>query len=245
MLKAFFSRFRTSFVLRLLTCLTAGTGALLRSGAGEVSHQHVKFKKKCRSEGFYTLRPALCVSGFLSRMRGVRRIQAVIVILALIVLPISAQAVPAGTPITNSARADFSLNSTSISSLSNTVTVVTVSNDTPSAVEFARYAPSSPDFMATVIATDYFSAAAGTFVTAPAPVPPGGGPPIALGVPLPLALTTTFAQTDPVFIRLTDADENTDPLTVQTVTVTLSVNMSSETETLRLTETAANSGIFT
>jgi len=218
---------------------------VLCPGAGEGSNQLGNIEKKSRPEGCNAFRPALCVSGFMSYMKGIRHIQAVLITLVLVLLPVSAKAVPAGTPITNSARADFNLNSTSISSFSNTVTILTVSTDTPSTVEFARYAPSSPDFMVTVLATEYFSTTAGTFVTAPAPVPPGGGPPITLGVPLPLALTNTFAQTDPVFIRLTDGDENTDPLTVQTVTVTLTVNMSSETETLRLTETAPNSGVFT
>ncbi len=47
-----------------------------------------------------------------------------------------------------------------------------------------------------------------------------------------------------IYIQVADGDQNTDPTTVQTVTITLTDNVSGDTETLVLTETGPNTGEF-
>jgi uncharacterized repeat protein (TIGR01451 family) len=47
-----------------------------------------------------------------------------------------------------------------------------------------------------------------------------------------------------IYVQVTDGDQNTDPLTVQTVTITLTDSVSGDIETLTLTETGPNTGKF-
>ncbi len=47
-----------------------------------------------------------------------------------------------------------------------------------------------------------------------------------------------------IYVQVADGDQNTDPTTVQTVTITLTDNISGDTETLILTETGPNTGEF-
>ena len=47
-----------------------------------------------------------------------------------------------------------------------------------------------------------------------------------------------------IYVQVADGDQNTDPTTIQTVTVTLTDNISGDTETLTLTETGPNTGKF-
>ncbi len=47
-----------------------------------------------------------------------------------------------------------------------------------------------------------------------------------------------------IYIQVGDMDQNTDPTTIQTVTITLNDSVSGDTETIVLTETGPNTGIF-
>ena len=163
----------------------------------------------------------------------------------LLLAPMLVQAVPVGTVIDNTAMANFS---GGITSNSNTVTVVTVGVRTPSVLEFLQYAPMSPGAIAVPVAvTDYSSSGtpAGPFVAMAPPVPSGSPTPINLGVPVPLEPVTVYHKGDPVFVRLTDFDQNLDSLNAETVLVTINVSATGDTELLRLTETGPDTGVFT
>ncbi|MDH4377451.1 MAG: Calx-beta domain-containing protein [Ramlibacter sp.] len=53
-----------------------------------------------------------------------------------------------------------------------------------------------------------------------------------------------FTEGDTLYIQVTDDDQNTSGLTVQTLSVTVTNNSTGEVETVSLTETGANTGIF-
>ncbi|UCF29782.1 MAG: OmpA family protein [bacterium] len=158
-------------------------------------------------------------------------------------LPAAARAVPAGTVISNAARADFSINSTGVTSSSNTVSVITTVVRSPSALEFLRYAPLGPAYLETVALSDYRDSS-GTFQPLAAPVDGAGGSTIDLTVPVPLSPTGAYHQGDPIFLRLTDVDQNLESTLVETVQVSLSNGVSGETELIRLYETSPDSGVF-
>ena len=163
----------------------------------------------------------------------------------LLLVPMLVQAVPVGTVIDNTATANFN---GGITSNSNTVTVVTVGVRTPSVLEFLQYAPMSPGATAVPVAvTDYSGSGtpAGPFVAMAPPVPSGSPTPINLGVPVPLEPVTVYHKGDPVFVRLTDFDQNLDSLNAETVLVTINVSATGDAELLRLTETGPDTGVFT
>jgi large repetitive protein len=56
--------------------------------------------------------------------------------------------------------------------------------------------------------------------------------------------TLTYATNQTIFARVVDLDENTNPLVAETITVTM-IGSSGDTETVTLTETGPNTGIFT
>lgn len=56
--------------------------------------------------------------------------------------------------------------------------------------------------------------------------------------------TLTYATNETIFARVVDMDENTNPLVAETITVTM-IGSSGDTETVTLTETGPNTGIFT
>ena len=180
---------------------------------------------------------------------GQRTYCGVLMVLMLILLmPVFTLAVPPGTVISNAAQGTYDAGSVSgIVLQSNTVTIVTVDFRTPSALEFLQYAPTAPgaEFIMVSI-TDYSTSGtpAGPFVPLPPPTPVGSGVPIDLSNPVPLVVTSLFHKGEPVFVRLTDADQNLDPLAGETVVVTLSVSSLGEGEFLRITETGPDTGIF-
>jgi uncharacterized repeat protein (TIGR01451 family) len=56
--------------------------------------------------------------------------------------------------------------------------------------------------------------------------------------------TSHFHKGNPVFLRLTDRDQNKDPLVPDTVLVTVSVGSLNEREFIRITETGPDTGVF-
>ncbi len=168
-----------------------------------------------------------------------------LLLFSLFLLPVTGHAVPAGTVIDNTATATFNGGNTSTS---NTVTTVTVIVRTPSTLEFLQYAPASGTAQLVPVAiTDYSTSGttAGPFVPMPAPTPAGSAVPIDLLNPVPLEPVTVYHQGDPIFIRVTDLDQNVDATTTETIVVTLNVSANGDAEVLRLTETGPNTGVFT
>ena len=82
---------------------------------------------------------------------------------------------------------------------------------------------------------------AGGFVAAPPPVGRLGTPTVP-GV-VAVVATTTFGAGEPVFVVLTDPDQDLDPFAPDTIVLT--AHSAGGTQTLRLTETGASTGVFT
>jgi len=202
------------------------------------------FERMSRSRGKLTAGPALCVPAAPFRLRGIRGIQVLCAIAALVLLPAIAWAIPPGTVITNTAQADYTINSVNQTIFSNSVSVTTIAFGTPSTMEIFRYAPSSPTITATVQLTDYWDTTSGTFLTQGPPVDPVSGP-IAVGGPVPLSTESTFMVGEPIFVILTDPDQNGDSAMADTVTVSVRRDLTGEEEILILRETDLDTGVFT
>ncbi len=128
-----------------------------------------------------------------------------------------------------------------------TSVTVTVRLRTKATINFLEYAPSvaaAPKFL--VPPTYYQSGALPTdpFLPVPPPVQAGSLVPIDLSGPIPLINSSLIHVGQPLFVMLTDLDQNLDPSAAETVMVTISNFLTGEIETLRLTETTPNSGIF-
>ena len=144
----------------------------------------------------------------------------------------------AAITISNIAHASYSVDNLPKTTDSNLVSTVI---RTPSKLDFLKYAPPASDGTPVpgveyiqVTTTSYLSS--GIF----SPMPP----PLPLGT-LPLVKATVYHENDPIFLRLTDLDQNLDPGVAETVIVTLDLPGTNEYETLLLTETGPNTGIFT
>jgi uncharacterized repeat protein (TIGR01451 family) len=164
--------------------------------------------------------------------------------LAACLLATAHAATPPATPITNAATASFAMGGVSIT-IGGTTTVVT-SSSTPASVQFVAYGPTAQGTAGAVVTNENVPVTqcsrGGAFTALPAPVVPGAG---ALAVPSvrPLVNATTYASGDVVFVRVTDFDQNIDPLVTETVTVTVGVS-DGDSEVLRLTETGPSTGVF-
>ncbi len=154
-------------------------------------------------------------------------------------------ATPPNTDITNTASVSYSVVGTPLT-VSGSATVTTA-GATPATIAFLQYVPSSvglPTGFASLqnVPVSQCNAGAG-FLPLPAPVVPGRP---ALTVPgsVLLAPASLYASGDPVFVRVTDYDQNLDPLVAETVVVSVSSN-GIDIESLRLTETGPSTGVFT
>ncbi|MBK5276636.1 MAG: OmpA family protein [Desulfuromonadales bacterium] len=147
-----------------------------------------------------------------------------------------------GDLVVNSA----SLTSAGITTSISTVTVTVVVR-TPSTIEFLTYAPLLSGAELINVAPSAYrtgGAAGDPFVTMPAPVPVGSTTPIDLSRPVPLTATSQLHQGEPLFIRLTDKDQNLNRLVAETVFVTITNPANGEVEVIRLTETGPDTGVF-
>lgn len=115
---------------------------------------------------------------------------------------------------------------------------------TPSTVEFLKYSPGTAGTTNLPVSTTYYSDASGSFSVVPPPVTVGSGTAIDLTAPLPLLPYELFHDGEPVFIRVTDLDQNIDRSKAETVIVTVSNSKTGDSEILRLTETGPDTGVF-
>lgn len=147
-----------------------------------------------------------------------------------------------GDHIINSARLTFANNPPVAASV--TVTVV---SRTPAAIEFLKYAPNLSSASPMNIGRSAYRPGSGQgvpFTDLPSPVAVGSDTPIDLSQPLPLVSGALFHQGEPVFIRVTDPDQNLDRTARETVFVTITDVTTNEIEIVRLTETGPDTGIF-
>jgi uncharacterized repeat protein (TIGR01451 family) len=138
-------------------------------------------------------------------------------------------------------RASFSAQE--ITPLTSSVTV-TVVNRTPSTIEFLKYAPGVSGSSSLPVATTSFLNGSGVLSGLPAPVSAGTRTAIDLSQPVALLPSGTFHQGEPIFIRVSDLDQNLDRTRAESVLITISDPKTGDSETLRLTESGPDTGVF-
>lgn len=158
-------------------------------------------------------------------------------------------ATPSGTVIQNAASASFTPDFPAVPAtrVSNTVSVTTTALHTTATIEYFQYAPASPGAQNLMVPAASFSSsgtASGPFTPLAAPTPAGSSTPINLTQPVPLIPAVQYHQGEPVFIRVADLDQNSDPFLAETIILTLSDDRTGDVEILRLTETGPNTGVF-
>jgi hypothetical protein len=126
-------------------------------------------------------------------------------------------------------------------------TTVSVRIPTPALLDLMEYAPRAPN--ATQESTMQGAYRNGPSPTAalvplPLPRPIGAGGPLDLTRPLPVLATSYYHQGDPVFIRVTDGDQNLDRTARDTVMVQLTDDLTGDIEVVRLTEDGNDTGVF-
>lgn len=151
---------------------------------------------------------------------------------AVLVFQVTVAPVAAATVITNSADLTFTGGSANASA--STTAVVR----TASAIELLQYGVASPSVYVPVPEC----ASGGGYAPLAAPVVASS--PLAVPGNLGLDIATSYAPDEAIFVRVIDNDQNTDPLTAQTILVQLTVAATGDAETIRLTETGINTGVF-
>lgn len=172
----------------------------------------------------------------------------VLVLRVLLLSFASAQAVPAGTEITNTALATYGVGSEEgLTSPSNTVIITTTIRRTPSTIEFLKYAPLDPNAEDVMVCCGCYSTDGleGSLVPLSPPCLVGSTTPLDICTPLPLVRADFFHQGEPVFIRLTDGDQNLSSDIEDTVLVRITFGDDGEEELLQLIETGLDTGVFT
>ncbi len=154
---------------------------------------------------------------------------------------------PPGSIINNTAHATFGAGThPTITADSNPVALTVVPTRSGSNVEFLRYVAGSRSGLATVYSgTDYSLSGEGDgpFQSLPNPVQLGGQS-IDLTQPIPLAVAAIFFQSEPLFIRVTDEDQNRNAQIRDTILLTIENIELGDHELLRMFETGLNTGIF-
>ena len=141
------------------------------------------------------------------------------------------------TPITNIAIANFEVGGTPVTT-QGSVTVNTIGR-TPAVIEFLQYVPGGSGGTVEQVNQTYCNS---QNQTAPQYI----GPPAAtLTVPGQLRLQPTdyYSNGDPLFVRVTDYDQNVNASAPDTITITLTAP-TGDSETLTLTETGNSTGVF-
>jgi len=147
-----------------------------------------------------------------------------------------------GTAVVSSGYLSYGAGMTAASSV--TVTVVT---RTAATLDVLTYWPLSGSQSVNVSSTAYRTGPAATdsFVAIPSPAPFGITTPVDLSRPVPLIAVSQFRPGDTIFIRLTDRDQNLNSGLAETVLVTVQNPANGDVETIRLTETGSDTGVFT
>ncbi len=154
---------------------------------------------------------------------------------------------PPGTNIPNTARVDWiaPIGGPQIT-FSNPDSIVVTGMRTPSTTEVLHYAPANPASFSTTVGPEICSTSgtsAGPFI--PAPPPTGlGGVPINLAAPVDVMLGGPFHQGEVAFIRVTDRDQDLNPLLPETVVVSVRSLLTGDVEVIELTETGISTGEF-
>jgi len=160
-------------------------------------------------------------------------------ICAVALLPRQGVCASNGESIVN--RASFS--SQQFPPLTTSVAVTFVAR-TASTVQFLKYSPGDPEATGLPVAGTSFLNDTGQLVSMPAPVTVGSATPIDISAPVPLIPYSTYHGGETLFLRVTDLDQNLDRGRAETVLVTVSDPQTGDTETLQLTESGPDTGVF-
>ncbi|NJC87962.1 MAG: DUF11 domain-containing protein [Desulfuromonas sp.] len=217
--------------------LLAAVDGFVRPGTCQTDHLLQPGRSAGRASGRSARRPE-----FMETFRDLGRTLG----LALTLLPslaglasIALAATPPGTLINNQAMIGYVVQGVTQPPV--TTNTVTLNVRSPATIEFLTYAPIRADKEAvTVPVTEYRTGS--TFNPIPAP-------PETAVQPVPLVPVDYYHAGNPIYIRLTDLDQNSSPATQQTVLATIRSLKADgtviDTEVLRLTENALSSGTFT
>ena len=118
---------------------------------------------------------------------------------------------------------------------------------TPSRIELFQYAPGVAGASNIPIMPSEYSSSgnsAGPFAPS-APATNLSGTPIPTPANHDLVPINAIKGGEPIFIRVSDGDQNNDPNIAETVVIQLSTSLSGDTVVIRLTETGSNTGVFT
>jgi uncharacterized repeat protein (TIGR01451 family) len=155
----------------------------------------------------------------------------------------SAPAAPPGAIISNQATIEY-LNLAGGQTLvpSNTVQVTTAVVRSPSAVEFTRVLTAGSGSYQETVGPAYCSQG-GAFVLLADPTLTGGSTIDPTQVQE-VAPASTYNLGEPIFLRLVDSDQNLDYQVIDTAVVDVVHPVSGDTETIQLSETGLDTGVF-
>jgi len=162
-------------------------------------------------------------------------------LLAVVLGLSNALAAPPGAPITNQAFVSFdNAAGPTVVVGSNTVEVITAVLRSSSSLQFNRVSGTG-SVVESVGPSSCLSG--GAFLPLPDP-PDENGSPLDPTVPRTLAGAGVFNLGETIFLRLDDEDQNVDYLVIDTAEVTLTSPASGDSETILLSETGPDTGIF-
>ena len=158
-------------------------------------------------------------------------------------------AAPEGVIVSNTAEAVYAFGSVGgLVVSSNEVSVTTVVVRTSATLEIMQFAPEHPDAVPIAVFQTEFSTSGqslGPYSLSPPPQSLSPDDPIVLGQLLPLVQSGMLHQGEPVFVVVTDYDQNLDALVAETVKVRIGTGDGEEVEWLRLLESGPSTGVFT
>ena len=164
-------------------------------------------------------------------------------LLTIVLLAEGAFGSPPGAVISNQASLDYlNLAGQPTTILSNEVNVVTAVVRSPASIEFTRVVAGGTGTYQESVGPASCNQG-GAFVPLADPILIGGNsidPTVAHDV----SATSAYNTGEAAFIRLIDSDQNVDYQVIDYATVTVSNTVSGDAETVRLTETGLNTGIF-
>ncbi|ACL03089.1 conserved repeat domain protein [Desulfatibacillum aliphaticivorans] len=167
---------------------------------------------------------------------------------ALLLIPGMAHALPAGSVVTNIAYANYGDDPNNPTIVpSNEVQFTIVDNGTESVIQLMQYAPTALSASLVQVNTTQgrsSGAAADPFEPLDPPIPFGRSAAIDLDDPVPLLEAEVYHGGEPVFLMVTDEDQNADSTTAETILVTLTVEATGDVELVIVTETGPNTGVF-
>lgn len=163
--------------------------------------------------------------------------------LVALAAPAFAQTTPVGTAVRNVAQLGYALEGAARFTLSNAVELRVEPADTRGRIALARYATTAADTAMRAVAGPTQCLSTAGILSLSSAVVAGVGA-VDPATPLPLAETSAVHAGDPVFLRVDDGDQNRDGTVREMVEVRVSARDTDDSETLRLLETAANSGVF-